>query len=82
MTATSHTERLRVLMDKYRGWLGEFPDIALVLDNLQAEIDGNKSLDANFPPSVQGPWDIRGLRETLRRRCNKSDDLETPEKQA
>lgn len=60
-------ERWRVLMSQYRQWLAEFPDITLVLDNLQAQVEG-KSLCASFPPSPVGPWNIDGLRETLRHR--------------
>jgi hypothetical protein len=60
-------ERRRVLMSQYRQWLSEFPDITLVLANMQAEIEG-QSLCASNPPSPNGPWGINGLRSILRSR--------------
>lgn len=61
-------ERRRVVLSEYQRWLAEFPDIALVLDNMQAVIEGKQPLDACRPPGATGPWDVVGLRETLRSR--------------
>jgi len=61
-------ERWRVRWQEYRRWLAsEHGEIALVLDNLKAEVDGS-GRDACWPPGELGPWGVDGLREVLRRR--------------
>jgi len=61
--------RLKLAIQEYTRWLSpEFPDVVLVLENLQAVGEGKKSLCASTPPSSQGPWTILGLRDTLRAR--------------
>jgi uncharacterized protein (DUF3820 family) len=64
--------RTRVLLQQYRQWFGEseFPEVALVLRNLEAEVNG-EALSANRPPLDAGPWDIVGLREKLRMKRRK-----------
>jgi hypothetical protein len=68
MDERTELERRRIVLSQYQRWLSEFPDISLVLENMAAEIDGKQSLDACHPPGPAGPWDVTGLRETLRRR--------------
>lgn len=58
--------RLKFL--EYRRWLAEFPEIALVMDNMVAEIDQKEMLNVSHPPGNKGPWDVAGLRERLRMR--------------
>lgn len=65
-------ERRRVLMQEYQRWLAEFPQIALVLDNMEAAAVGKEWLCASRPPSENGPWTIEGLREVLRQRTRRS----------
>lgn len=50
----------------YRAYLCEFKDICLVLDNLEIEVKGSRSLNICRPPSTKGPWDIWGLRYNIR----------------
>ncbi|WP_061286694.1 hypothetical protein [Herbaspirillum chlorophenolicum] len=58
-------ERRRVTWEQYRRWLAEFPQVAMALDNMKAEIDG-AGLDACHPPSTDGPWTVEGLRDRMR----------------
>lgn len=51
----------------YQRWLAEFPDVSLVLKNMQIEIDGMTPLDVCYPPGKEGPWDIANLAIILRR---------------
>lgn len=57
--------RWRVMWHEYRAWLSEFKPVGLALDNLKAEVTGQQ-LNACFPPSVDGPWTVSGLRERMR----------------
>lgn len=68
ITGQERSERFALKLDEYQRWLAEFPEISLVLNNLAAEVEGKQSLCASHPPSQEGPWDIVGLREVLRRR--------------
>lgn len=51
--------------EEYRRWLAEFPQVAMALDNMRSEING-EALDACHPPGRNGPWTIRGLRDRMR----------------
>jgi len=69
MTSSQETlERYRVKLHEYQRWLAEFPEVALVLDNLAAEAEGKESLSASYAPPDSGPWTVSGLRDVLRRR--------------
>lgn len=62
-------DRLKRTIQQYIRWLSpEFPDVATVLENLQAIGEGKESLCASHPPSPTGPWNVEGLRATLRAR--------------
>lgn len=50
----------------YRAYFCEFKEISLVLDNLEIQVKGNRSLNICRPPSTKGPWDIWGLRYNIR----------------
>lgn len=61
--------RLKLAIQQYIRWMTfEFPDVVLVLENLQAVGEGKESLCASHPPSPTGPWSIDSLREVLRAR--------------
>lgn len=51
---------------EYRRWLGEFPMVVMVLDNMRSHVYG-ESLDACHPPASKGPWIVENLRYHLRR---------------
>lgn len=57
--------RWKTKWTEYRQWLAEFPDVALVLDNLLSEVNGEQ-LDACHPPGPNGPWPVNGLRTVMR----------------
>lgn len=61
-------ERWRTQWHEYRRWLAEFPEVAMALDNLRAEVLGKESLDACHPPGDEGPWTVDGLRYKMRER--------------
>jgi len=58
-------ERTRVIYHDYMRWLAEMKDIALVIENMKSEIDG-QILSLMYPPQPEGPWEISRLREHLR----------------
>lgn len=61
--------RLKLTIQQYVRWLSpEFPDVATVLENLQAVGEGKESMRASHPPSPTGPWSVDSLREVLRAR--------------
>ncbi|MEO8806408.1 MAG: hypothetical protein ABI433_10010 [Burkholderiaceae bacterium] len=60
-------ERRQVLAQQYMRWLAEFPDVAMALENLEAEAMG-RGVSLSWPPSAEGPWDISRLREVMRAR--------------
>lgn len=60
--------RRRLLSIEYLGWLSEFKDISLVLENLESESIGLQ-LDVGHPPGPKGPWDAHNLRNVLRRKA-------------
>lgn len=60
--------RYSATWQQYRRWLAEFPEIAIVLDNFEAEVNGKKSLNICWPPSETGPWSVSNLRDILRQR--------------
>jgi hypothetical protein len=41
VSALDELDRRRRIVVEYRRWLAEFPDIATVLDNMEAEISGS-----------------------------------------
>jgi len=59
--------RWKVYWQEYRQWLANYPTIAMTLDNLRNEIDGQKNKNCSHPPTRKGPWDISGLRKHLTR---------------
>lgn len=58
--------RWRVQWQEYRRWLAEFEEVALSLDNMKAEVQGEQ-LHACYPPSDTGPWSLSVLRAVMRR---------------
>lgn len=58
----------RTIAAQYRHYLAEFPDIALVLENMDTEASGTAVLNIGWPPSKIGPWSLENLREILRRK--------------
>ena len=57
--------RFNVAYQQYIRWLAEMPDIALTIENMKRDIDG-QSLSLMYPASEVGPWEISRLRDHLR----------------
>lgn len=63
-------EHRRRLLGEYRQWLGEFPLVAIALDNMEAEAIGRESLNAGSATADNGPWTVNGLRDVMRTIAN------------
>lgn len=59
--------RYRIKVQEYRQWLGEFREIALTLDNLDAVVKGEVSVYTQYTDGVKGPYTINALREYIRK---------------
>jgi hypothetical protein len=59
-------ERYRLHLREYRKWLSEFPDIARVLDNLEAHAEGQEPLNAGTVTGSEH-CTVSGLRDQVRR---------------
>ena len=62
---SSTLSRYRLTLSQYQRWLGEFPEVARVLDNLEVESEGG-SLNAGTPTGLEN-CTVSGLRDQLRR---------------
>jgi hypothetical protein len=63
----AEVERWRVRCSEYDRWLANYPDIALVLQNLRAMAGGDGctstiAVDVPWIDSGAGPWEINALR--------------------
>lgn len=59
-------DRYRMKIQQYRQWLGEFPEVAHVLDTLNAAVEGTEGLNAGTPCGMEF-CTVDGLREQLRK---------------
>lgn len=74
--------RYRLKVDLFRQWLGEFKDIAHVLDTLNATVEGTEGLNAGTPVAMEF-CTIDGLREQIRKmRKEASDHIATLEQES
>jgi hypothetical protein len=63
--ALAELQRWRNVHSEYSRWLAEFPQVAMVLANMEAVAKG-EALCASRPPRKFGPWGVDGLRYMLR----------------
>lgn len=59
LDALTELERRRTLWQEYRRWLADFPDIALALDNMDAEFRGSSLCASHLCiASSQSTWAV------------------------